>query len=163
MWGWILFTAFLEFYSVGVMILAKRSGMKYYGLCLIPFVSFFYVDKILPEGFTAIVIKFKGLGRLSIKLFLICVVAHVYMSWGIVNLDPRNIAPLKDLALVPVVFCSIILWMGIVASTLTLMFGFGMEFKGERAVCLLLITIPVILALLNKEGKNYKADFRRKE
>ena len=163
MLGWIIFFAFLELYSIGVMVLARRSGLKYYGWCLVPFVAFFYVDKILSNGFVAIVIKFKGLGRLSIKLLIICIAAFAYMSWGIKNLDPRNIEPLKQLALVPISFCLVALWMGIVASTLTLMFGFGMEFKGEKIVCMLLITIPVILLFLNREGKNYKTDFRRKE
>ena len=163
MLGWIIFFSFLELYSIGVTVLAKRSGLKNYGLCLIPFVAFFYVDKILPDGFVAIVIKFKGLGRLSIKLFLICAAAYAYMLWGIEHLDPRNIEPLKQLALVPIGFCLIALWTGMVASTLTLMFGFGMEFKCEKLVCLLWITIPVILLFLNREGKNYKTEFRRKE
>lgn len=41
MTAWIVFLAYMEIYSVGVTVLAKKSGMQRYGLCLIPFVSFF--------------------------------------------------------------------------------------------------------------------------
>ena len=59
MWGWIVFAVFLEMYSVSMAMLARRTGIKYYGLCLIPFVAFFFLDKIFPKGFSVFGIRVK--------------------------------------------------------------------------------------------------------
>lgn len=162
MWGWIVFAIFIELFAVGMTVLAKKSQMKKYCLCLIPFVAFFYVDKILPNGFSALSIKIKGLGRLVITLVIISICAYAYMQWGCKNLPEKEIEPITQLMLVPIVICVIILWVALVAATLTLMFGFGMEFKCEKLVCMLLIPIPVILILMNRNNRHYQTEFRRK-
>lgn len=162
MWGWIIFAVFIELYAIGMTVLAKNSQMKNYGLCLIPFVAFFYVDKLLPDGFTALAIKIKGFGKLVIVLLLVSIGAYIYMQWGINNMPEAEIEPIIQLMLVPIGISLIIFWVALVASTLTLMFGFGIEFKCEKLVCILLITVPFLLMFMNKDKKNYKTEFRRK-
>lgn len=162
MWGWIVFAVFMEAYSVGMTILAYRTGMKNYGFCLIPFVAFFFLDKILPEGFTIIGIRVKKMGALVLKLFVVCLAVYLYMQWGITHLASRNIEPLQQIALVPIGICVIIFWTTITASTLALLFGFEVSFKGEVFVCALLFTAPVLLAVMNKERKTIN-EFRRKQ
>lgn len=162
MWGWIIFAVFIELYAVGMTVLAKHSQMKNYGLCLIPFVAFFYVDKILPNGFSALSIKIKSLGKLVITLLIVSLASYVYMQWGINNLPEKEIVPITQLMLVPISICFIIFWVALVSSTLTLMFGFGMEFKCENLVCILLIPIPFIMLFINRKKKHYQTEFRRK-
>ena len=162
MWGWIAFAIFIEMYAVGMTVLAKKSQMEHYWLCLIPLVAFFYVDKILPNGFSAFTIKFQSLGKLVVKLLVVSLAAYIYMQWGINNLPEKEITPITQLMMVPIGICLIIFWVGLVSSTLTLMFGFGVEFKCERLMCILMFPIPVLMFLINKDGKNYKTEFRRK-
>ena len=162
MWGWIAFAVFLEAYSVGMTILARRAGLRHYGLCLIPFAAFFFLDKILPDGFSVFGMRVRALGPLAIKLLIVCVAAYLYMRWGITHLDARNIEPLRQIALVPIGICGIILWLAITASTLTLLFGFGASFRGDMPVCALLVTVPVLLAVMNKEQKTITR-IRRKQ
>ncbi len=162
MWGWIAFAIFIELYAVGMTALAKKSQMKNYALCLIPFVAFFYVDKILPDGFSAMTIKIKNFGKLVIILVIISLGAYVYMQWGVNNLPEKEIKPITQLMLVPITISIIIFWVALVSSTLTLMFGFGLEFKYEKLVCLLFISIPFLMFFINKNKKNYQTEFRRK-
>ena len=162
MWGWIIFAIYIELFAVGMTFLAKNSQMKKYCLCLIPFVAFFYVDKILPNGFSALSIKIKNLGRLVITLVIVSILAYIYMQWGRNNLPEKEIGPITQLMLVPIVICVIILWVALVSATLTLMFGFGIEFKCEKLVCALLITIPFILIFINRNNRHYQTEFRRR-
>ena len=162
MWGWIAFAIFIELYAIGMTALAKKSQMKNYALCLIPFVAFFYVDKILPNGFSAFTIKINALGKLVVKLVIVSIAAYIYMQWGVHNLPEKEIQPLTQLMLVPICMCVIVFWVALVSSTLTLIFGFGTEIKCERLICILLISIPFLLLAINKDKKNYKTEFRRK-
>ena len=162
MWGWIVFAVFLEMYSVSMAMLARRTGIKYYGLCLIPFVAFFFLDKIFPKGFSVFGIRVKALGPLVIKMFVLCLIVYFYMRWGINNLDSRNIEPLKQIALVPISICIIIFWAMLTVSTRELLFGFEESFSGDGVVCALLVTTPVLLACMNKKKKTIK-DIRRKQ
>lgn len=162
MWAWVAVALFVEIYSVAMAVLAKRSGVARYGLCLIPFAAFFYADKFLPNGFTVLGIRIKALGPLAVKAFVLALAAYLYARWGISHLDPRNIVPLKQLAMVPIGASAVVLWAAIAASTLELMFGFDSGFRGDNLVCMTLVSTPVILFTLNREKKNYKTDFRRK-
>ena len=136
--------------------------MKNYALCLIPFVAFFYVDKILPNGFTSFTIKTNSLGKLVVKLLVVSIVAYIYMQWGVHALPDKEIEPITQFMLVPISICVIVFWVALVSSTLTLIFGFGMEIKCEKLICILLIPIPFLLMFINKSKKNYKTEFRRK-
>lgn len=162
MWGWIVFAVFIELYAVGMTVLAKNSQMKNYGLCLIPFVAFFYVDKIMPDGFSALSIKIQSFGKLVVTLLLVSIGAYLYMQWGVHNLPEKEIVPITQLMLVPISICLIIFWLALVYSTLTLMFGFGIEFKCEGLVCMLLFPIPFIMMFMNRSKKHYQKEFRRK-
>lgn len=162
MWGWIAFAIFLELYAVGMTVLAKHSQMENYALCLIPFVAFFYVDKILPDGFSAFTIKINALGKLVVKLLIVSIVAYIYMQWGVHNLPEKEIEPITQLMMVPIGICLIVFWVTLVSSTLTLMYGFGMDLKCERLICILVIPIPFLLMVMNKNKKNYNTEFRRK-
>ena len=162
MWYWIIVGVFIELYAVGMTVLAKNSQIKHYGLCLIPFVAFFYVDKILPQGFSVLSIQVKRFGRSVITLVLVSLGAYLYMQWGVNNLPEKEIVPITQLMFVPIGICLIIFWATVVSSTLTLMFGFGVEFKFEKLVCLLLIPVPFVLLFINRGKKHYQTDFRRK-
>jgi hypothetical protein len=120
------------------------------------------VDKILPNGFTALSIKVKSFGKSAVILMIVSIVSYFYMQWGIHNLPEKEIVPITQLMLVPIGICAVIFYVVTIAATLTLMFGFGMEFKCEKLVCILLIPIPFLMLFINRDKKNYKTEFRRK-
>ena len=162
MWGWIAFAIFVELYAVGMTVLAKNSQMENYLLCLIPFVAFFYVDKILPDGFRSFTIKTNSFGKMIVKMVIISIAAYIYMQWGVHNLPEKEIEPITQLMMVPIGICILVFWVTLVSSTLTLMYGFGMDIPCERLICILLIPIPFLLMFINKNKKNYRTEFRRK-
>ena len=84
------------------------------------------------------------------------------MQWGVHNLPEKEIEPITQLMMVPIGICLIVFWVTLVSSTLTLMYGFGMDLKCERLICILVIPIPFLLMVMNKNKKNYNTEFRRK-
>ncbi len=157
--GWIIFAIFLEYYSVGVTVLAKRNGMKNYGLCMIPFYSMFYMNKALGS-FTVWSIKVEKWGRLAIELTLVCLGAYLYSQWGANHLTPQNAQPLAQIMRVPICACIFIGYLSFVNSTAKALFLMGAEFKCQWLVCALLLPIPFLLAFAGQ--KRFLAERRQK-
>lgn len=143
---WIILIAYIEYYSIGVTILAKRSGVKKYGLCMIPFVSFFYMNKLVPD-FKVLSIKVEKWGVLVIELVVISLAAFVYSQWGMANLPEISSKPLTQIMLVPICACMGILYLSIVSSTLKALFLMKSDFKLQWLVCATLLPIPFLLTM----------------
>lgn len=153
--GWMIFAVYLLGYSVGMTVFAFRRGLKNPALCLIPFVAFFYADKLLG-GYTVCGIKVESLGKLTVKLFAVALAAYLYARWGTLNLNEKNIEPLIQLMCVPVAFCGLIAWLGIAKTSANLLYKYGATFKSCNIACALLLPVPFVL-MLAKPGKAYAA------
>lgn len=151
MTGWLIVVVYLELYSAGMAIFARKRGMKRPALCLIPFVSFFFVDKQLG-GFTVLSIKVKSLGKLALKLFVISLAACLYAAWGSAHLSEKNIEPLRQIMWVPVSFCILIGWLTVARSAGELLWRNGGSFKGDRLLCALLLPVPFVLAFFKERA-----------
>ena len=155
--AWIIFFVYLEIYSVGVAVLAKRNGENKWYLNLIPFVSCFYIDRYLG-GFKILTIPVKKWGKLLIWLVVICVLATIYAMWGINNLQVEGSAEaLVQIMLLPISVCAFIFWVGTATSATDILFKNGVDFKYSLLVCLLLIPVPFLFVfLIGKKKKIVK-------
>ena len=148
--GWIIFLAFIVCYSVGVTILAKNNGDKRYLLNLIPFASFFYIEKY-TGGFKILTIPVKKWGRIVLTMTLVCLGAYLYGLWGYRNLIlPDSREALLMIMWLPVAACLIVFWLGTASSTTAVLVKNNAAFKGCTLVSLLLLPAPFLLGFSNK-------------
>lgn len=142
---WAVFFIFIEYYSVGVMIYAKNNGMKNYGLCLIPFFAFFYMNEKIC-GFNVLGIKVSKWGQLTAELFIVCLLAFICTEWGAAHLTERNSIPLKQIMIIPILTSVLIFYLSMVKSTLRFIFLTRSEHKLQWLSCMLLLPIPFFIA-----------------
>ena len=154
MTAWIVFLVYMEVYSLGVMLLAKKCGLRKYGLCLIPFVSFFYVDRILG-GFSVCGIRVKSMGKLVIKLAIVCLFATVYAYWGLTHLTADNSAPLVEVMWVPAAFGMVVFWLTTVFSAVRILFVLRASFRFDWLVCALFVTVPFLFMFVQNRGERF--------
>lgn len=152
MTAWIVFLVYMEIYSVGVTVLAKKSGMQRYGLCLIPFVSFFFVDRI-TGGFSVCGIRVRSMGKLVVKLAIVCLFATVYAYWGLAHLAAEDSAPLVQVMWVPAAFSMVVFWLATVFSAVRILFLFRASFRLDWLVCALFVTVPFLFMFMPNRGE----------
>ena len=156
LWGWLIVFAVLEFYSIGITVLAYRNHEKHFWVNLIPFVCFFYVDKYV-KGFKIIVIPVKKWGVTTLILFFVAAVATLITYWGNSYFLEENALYLSQIMIIPIVFSLIVMYLCLVFSSIEL---FNMtEIQMNKAWMIILVTlilpIPVIIM---KKGLVYKHD-----
>lgn len=152
MTAWIVFLVYMEVYSAGMAVLAKKCGMRRYGLCLIPFAAFFYADRI-TGAFSVCGIRVRSLGKLVIKLVLVCVFATVYAYWGLTHLTADNSAPLVQVMWVPAAFSMAVFWLAAVFSAVRILFLLRASFRLDWLVCALFVTVPFLFMFMPNRGE----------
>ena len=134
--------AFIELYSVGVLLLAKKTGERDYKLCLIPFYAFRVVNRMVGEFkvLTIPVHKFQGMAAIFCA---VSVGAMVYACWGDANLPALSVPALWQIMGVVMGICFLCLWNGLVASSRKLFRRFNVRREGLATLfSALVITIP---------------------
>ena len=152
MTAWIVFLVYMEIYSAGVMVLAKKFGLQKYGLCLIPFVSFFFVDRILG-GFSVCGIRVRSMGKLVVKLVIVCLFATAYAYWGLAHLAADDSSPLVQIMWVPAAFSMVVFWLATVFSAVRILFVMRASFRLDWLVCALFITVPFLFMFVHNRGE----------
>lgn len=142
--GWIVFLAWLEFYSVGITLLAKRRGSPRYGICMIPFASFFYVDSF-TEGFFILTVPVKKWGKTVLIFCGVVILAQLGCVWADSALTAEMAGYFKQIMMLPVGFCLLVYWLGTIKSTSKMLDILKTNFKGAWILSALLIPIPALL------------------
>ncbi len=161
-WIFVGFIIYVELFSIGVTVAAYRRGcMKHPALCMIPFVAFFAVDRLVGDGFKIAGIVVKKWGITVPVMTAVCLLSYAYAAWGERTLNIVDAECLVQIMYVPVAVCAIVFWLGTVSSTCAVLFKFRARFKFDWLVSLLLITAPVLLIVCTKQGSAVEA--RRKK
>ena len=84
----IVFFAFLEIYSIGVMFAAKKCGERYLK-CLIPFYAMYCVGHMV-KNFSIMTIPVQKFHKMFLTLYLMAAGALLYACWGQNNLPADN-------------------------------------------------------------------------
>ena len=148
-----------------MLFFLKKNHQKNYGLCLIPFASFFYLEKYLKE-YSIFGIKVKSLGKIAVSFTIICLICYLTIfaaKQKLINLPIEDqeryslqIKYLTQIMLVPIGFCILIFIINLAKSTSDLLFKYKCHFKMDLLVCLLTITIPFLIAKIKIKGENYE-------
>lgn len=145
--GWICVLAITELYSIGITVLAYRNKEKFFYLNLIPFVSFFYIDKLV-KGFSLLVIPTKKWGMTTLILLAVSIVSTGLIHLGAIHFGAENASYIKEIMLVPIVICLIIYYLGIVCSTLELYRIIEIKMPNFAKVITALTILPIPFALI---------------
>ena len=149
----IAILAFVELYSVGVTLLAKKLGEKDYKRCLIPFYAFYVVNRI-TGGFNVLTIPVKKYHGMVAILSVLSVLATVYACWGDTHLPVESAPSLWQIMGVILGLCALLFWLSIIASSTKIFRRFNVK-KDKLAVWLsaLVITVPVLYAYYAKKNE----------
>lgn len=145
--GWIITLALIEWYSIGITVLAYRKKEKLFLLNLIPFVSFFYIDKLV-KGFTILVVPTKKWGLTSIILLVAALISTGLTYLGNAHFGAENAMYIQQIMLVPIVICLLLLYLGIVCSSLELYRMIEIKMPNYARVLSALFILPIPLALI---------------
>jgi hypothetical protein len=158
MWqAWIIGIAVIEIYSFCVMLLAKSVGLKKYGLCMIPFVAFYYVQRV-AQRFTIFSIPVKKYMGVMLSLFVTLLVCTLLVLWAkpTLGVATENYQCFIEILYIPIAICAIVAWFGIVQSTCAIMDRFGCRFRFDTLLyCTVLpcLVAYVIVAVKKIEFK----------
>lgn len=121
---------------------------------MIPFASFIYLKKYLNE-YSILGIRIKSLFKIAISFTIVCFICCLFIILANNNLkdlpiEDQNryatqIKYLKQIMLVPIIFCLFIFIINLAKSTSDLLFKYKCHFKMDFIVSLLLLPIPFLI------------------
>ena len=121
---------------------------------MIPFASFIYLKKYLNE-YSILGIRIKSLFKIAISFTIVCFICCLFIILANNNLKDlpiedqtryaTQIKYLKQIMLVPIIFCLFIFIINLAKSTSDLLFKYKCHFKMDFIVSLLLLPIPFLI------------------
>ena len=154
----IALLVFIELYSIGVMLLAKKTGEKDALLCLVPFYAFKVANR-LTGTFAVLTIPVKKYHSMVAILVVVSLLAMVYGCWGDINLPVESIDSLWQIMGVVMGLCGLLFWISLIASSRKVFRRFNVDWeKTATLIAALVITIPFmyIFVALNKTPRELK-------
>ena len=143
--AWIVYIAYVALFSLGLGLAARHAGETCWKRICVPFVSFYYVNRLTRGGYTLFGIRVRNWGNACLLLTLIgglFSVLYLSAEWF---LDPVDIVALRQIALVPVVLVAAIFYFNCIAITLRVMYVFRVRFRGDVWFCALFVVLPAVL------------------
>lgn len=140
----IAILAFVELYSIGVMLLAKKAGEKDYLKCLIPFYAFYVTNRLTGvfRVFTIPVQKFHGMMAILSGVSLL---ALLYACWGDTHLPAQSIPSLWQIMGAVLVLCALVFWTSILESSRKIFRRFNVKREGLMTfLSAFVITVPFL-------------------
>ncbi len=151
---WIVFLSFVVIYGLAMTIYAQGQKEKRWALNLIPGYAFFATDKY-TDGFRCMTVPVKKWGKLIGILALLCYVATEVTAWGNRTLSESEAGFLGDIMILPLIFSTIIIWLGTANATKKIVINSGLDIPCLTLITLTFVSVPVLLVLCRKkERKN---------
>lgn len=145
----IVFFAFLELYSVGVLFVAKKCGEEY-KKCLIPFYAMYSVGNIV-KGFSVLTIPVKKFHMMLLELYLLAAGALLYACWGQYNLPAISAESLWQIMALPIAIAVALMYASIMVSSRKVYRRFRIYHEVLYTVLSLpLITVPFLYWLVSR-------------
>ena len=142
----IAILAFVEVYSIGVTLVAKKLNERDWKLCLIPFYAFYVVNRI-TGGFNVLTIPVKKYHGMMMILSLLSVGAFTYGCWGDTHLPIESSPSLWQIMGVILFLCAFLTWFSLLASSTKIYRRFNVK-RDKLAIWLsvIVVTIPFLYA-----------------
>ena len=134
----IVFFAFLEIYSIGVMFAAKKCGERYLK-CLIPFYAMYCVGHMV-KNFSIMTIPVQKFHKMFLTLYLMAAGALLYACWGQNNLPAISAEALWQIMAVPFGLAVLLMYASIMISSRRIY----RRFNVEQEVLFTLLSLPLI-------------------
>ena len=145
----IVFFAFLEIYSIGVMFAAKKCGESYLK-CLIPFYAMYAVGHMV-KSFSIMTIPVQKFHKMTFTLYLMAAGALLYACWGQNNLPTISAEALWQIMAVPFGIAMLLMYASIMISSRRVYRRFNVEHEVLYTVLSLpLITVPFLYWFVSK-------------
>lgn len=145
----IVFFAFLELYSVGVMFAAKKCGERYKE-CLIPFYAMYSVGYMV-KSFSILTIPVQKFHKMFFDLYLLAAGSLLYACWGQNNLPAISAEALWQIMAVPFGIAVVLMYSSIIISSRRVYRRFNVEQEVLYTVLSLpLITVPFLYFFVSK-------------
>lgn len=146
----ICILAFIEYYSLGVMFVAKKACEKDYKLAFIPFYSFFLVGKITGI-FTVLTIPVKKYHSFMLTIVTVGLLAFVYALWGDLRLPKVSAMALWEIMSIIFVICILLWYVSLLIASKKVYRRFNIE-KENLAILfsMFIITIPIMYYIASK-------------
>lgn len=149
--AWIVCLVICEILSACITVACKKTGIKNWALCLIPFAFPFYVQKI-AKRFSVLTIPMKKYGKTIMILLVIAFLVTVAYVVGGNAIDAQNPLDLnktamhcfRQIMILPILVCAFILYLSIVKSTIATADRFDLRFKGDVLFYLLILPCAVV-------------------
>lgn len=136
--------------------------MPYYAICLIPFVSLFFVDKF-TGGFQILTIPVKKWGKTILTFLVIVILSQIGCQWAEATLPTEMAGYFIEIMLLPICTCGVVYWLGTIASTLKMLDILHLDFKGAIFLVALMLPIPVLLLRKKHAVKGIHVKPRKEE
>lgn len=146
----IVFFAFLEYYSIGVMFAAKKCGEKYKE-CLIPFYAMYCVGHMV-KNFSILTIPVQKFHKMFLTLYLMAAGSLLYACWGQNNLPTISADALWQIMAVPFGIAVLLMYASIMVSSRKIYRRFNVEQEVLYTVLSMpLVTIPFLYWFVSKK------------
>lgn len=142
--------AFIEYYSLGVMCIAKKAGIDNYKKALIPFYAFYLARKI-SGIFTILTIPVKKFHTYMLTLVILGILALIYASWGSIRLPAVSAESLWQIMSIILILCSLLAWAGLVISSKKIFRVFKVKNQAlMTGLSFLILPIPILYMASSK-------------
>ena len=142
----------VEYYSIGVIFIAKSFGLKNVYKNLIPFYAFKTAREI-SGSFSIFTIPVKKFAAMMITVSVVAILALVYASWGSVALPKISANSLWQIMGLVLGVTGIIFYSGLICVTPKICRRFNVEKEGFCVfLSLFIITIPFIYYIASKNS-----------
>ena len=142
---WIVFFVYVVLISIGIGLCCKRAGIEEWKWACLPFVSFFFLNRLTGGFKTLGMIRVNNWGKSTITLMLVCALCQFVITWGNNHLAPEDAEALFQILILFIVLAGIIFYLGCIGFTMKIISVFKASFRFEGLVCALFITMPFIL------------------
>lgn len=146
----------VEYYSLGVVFLAKGYGIEKPYKNFIPYYAFKTARKI-SGPFSILTIPVKKFSSLMISMSVVVVLAVVYASWGGTNLPEPSASSLWQIMTLVIVICGAIFYSGIVCIMPKICRRFYVR-REKLYVFLSLLILPVPFLYYHASKNEHRTD-----
>ena len=143
--AWVIYFGYVLLFSLGIGFACKHAGESGWKRACLPFVSFYYVNRLTRGGYTVFGIRIKNWGNASLLCTAVAGLFSLLYESAAWFLAPEDVAALRQIALVPIVLVAVVFYLNCIAITLRTMYVFRVRFRGDVWFCALFVVLPAVL------------------
>jgi len=130
---------FIEYYSIGIFLAAKKMGYEHPYRNFIPFYAFCTARRMSGQ-FTILTIPVNKMARMMIFVSTVTILAVIYAEWGSYNLPEASSESLWQIMLLVIGVCAFVFYLAIIMSSVKIF----RRFNAKREYLCTLFAVPLV-------------------